>query len=480
MHRTIYTALMLGLAIIFYSHGLQRCAHAQTQAHDQGYFERCECAKCCAHAQTHAHDQDLDGLYIGGEHEHGAFRTAGSGWSSTSSGTSSLGAPATLTWSIAPDNTQLPTGLSEPISNSSLITFLDGVHHGGNSPGGADLTQRTWWQLISSAFERWDAVSGLSFQYESNDDGSKIGSAQGVLGVRGDHRLGGHSIDGQISPTFLAYNYFPNNSDMVIDTDEINRWSNATNNFRLFRNMLMHEIGHGLGLRHVESFDVNPNQVDFQFGTFLMEPTLASGFDGPQLDDILGIHRLYGDANEEGAGNDTFTNATSLGSLSGGQPISIGTDATDTFVDPSDIDFVSIDDNSDIDFFSFSTTTEETVSILLTPLGPTYDEGGQGSGDNGNQTPFVSSAKSNLTLTLYDQDGTTILDYVNSTGIGLSETINAYHLATAGEYFVRVSGLHNAVQFFQLDITAAPEPTSAMLLILGSVIAGTGRRRVSR
>lgn len=455
MHRTIYTALTLGLTILFYSIGLSRCAHAQTQAQDQ----------------------NLEGYYLGDEHELSAYRTWGSGWSTTSSGPSSLGAPATLTWSIAPDNTQLPTGLSEPISNSSLIMFLDDVHPGGNSPDGSDLTQRTWWQLINSAFERWDAVSGISFQYESNDDGEKIGTAQGVLGVRGDHRIGGHSIDGQISPTFLAYNYFPNNSDMVIDTDEINRWSNATNNFRLFRNMLMHEIGHGLGLNHVESFDVNPNQANFQFGTFLMEPTLASGFDGPQFDDILGIHRLYGDANEAGVGNDIFANATSLGSLSGGQPISIGTDATDILVASTDIDFVSIDSNSDIDFFSFSTAVGETVSILLTPLGPTYDEGRQGSGNNGSQNPFVSSAKSNLTLALYDQDGTTILAYANKTGIGLSETINGYHLATAGKYFVRVSGLHNAAQFFQLDITAVPEPTSAILLMLGSVIAATRRRK---
>lgn len=452
MHRTLHLALNLGLAILFFN--LVPPLYAQTQ--DQ--------------------NQNLEGYYLGGEHEFSEFRTSGSGWTTTSSGSSSLGTPAILTWSIAPDNTQLPIGLSEPISNSSLIEFLDGVHHAGNSPGGADLTQRTWWQLINSAFERWDAVSGLSFSYESNDDGQKVGSAQGLLGVRGDHRIGGHSIDGQTSPTFLAYNYFPSNSDMVIDTDEINRWSNASNNYRLFRNMLMHEIGHGVGLNHVESVDVNPNQSEFQFGTFLMEPILASTFDGPQFDDILGVHRLYGDANEKGAGNDTSTNATSLGNLSAGQTLSVGTDASDTFVAPTDIDFVSIDDNSDLDYFSFVVSVAEIVKIQLTPLGPTYDEGPQGSGDAGNQRPFVSAAKSNLTLTLYAQDGTTILDYANDHGAGLSEVIDNFSLSTAGEYYVSVRGLNNTAQFYQLDITAVPEPTSVVLLVLGCLGIGLIRR----
>ena len=199
-------------------------------------------------------------------------------------------------------------------------------------------------------------MSGIDFNYESNDDGVRLGTASGLLGTRGDHRIGGHSIDGQTSPTFLAYNFFPNNSDMVIDTDEINRWSNATNNYRLFRNMLMHEIGHGIGLNHVESFDVNPHQAKFQFGTFLMEPILSNAFDGPQFDDILGVHRLYGDANETGAGNETYLSATHLGSLQSSQTISLGTDATDTFVGSGELDFVSIDDDSDVDYFRFSIT----------------------------------------------------------------------------------------------------------------------------
>ncbi len=423
---------------------------------------------CAAMTDVVTRAQDLVGYATGDDEvgdsgEFAAFGTQGSGWTSTSSGTSGLGRPATLTWSVVPDNSQLPTGLGEPVSNSNLIAFLDGVHHGGNSPGGADLTQRDWWQVMNSTFERWDEVSGLSFSYESNDDGRKLGTVSGVLGTRGDHRIGGHSIDGQVSPTFLAYNFFPNNADMVLDTDEINRWSNSTNNFRLFRNAMMHEIGHGIGLRHVEPVN----------RTKLMEPFISTVYDGPQLDDILGAHRLYGDSNEEGTGNDTFNVATSLGTVFTGQTLSIGTDAVVTFVSPGEVDFVSIDDNSDIDFFRFSINSPKIIDITLTPLGPTYDEGSTAD----NVQPFVSSALSNLTLALYDSDGTSLLNFSNDTGIGLREEIINFQLSTVGDYFVRVGGLNNTAQFFQLDVTAVPEPTSLLLLVMGGVGYALTRRR---
>lgn len=442
MNRTIKTALFLGLATLFAYASMATVSSAQEQ------------------------EDEVHGFYIGGDHDHdevGAFRTQGNGWSFTSSGSSGLGQPATLTWSVVPDNTQLPTGLGEPVSNSGLISFLDGVHHGGYTPGGADLTQRDWWQLMNSAFERWDEVSGIAFNYESNDDGKKLGSFSGSLGVRGDHRIGGHSIDGQTSPTFLAYNYFPNNADMVIDTDEINRWSNANGNYLLFRNMMMHEIGHGIGLNHVEP----TNQSK------LMEPKISTMYDGPQFDDILGAHRLYGDANEEGSGNETYFNATVLGSILAGQTISIGTDAVDSAVSPGEIDFVSIDDNSDVDFFSFSIDTPQLVDIVLTPLGPTYDEGSSANNTN----PYNASEQSNLTLSLYDTNGTSVLEFSNDTSNGFSEDI-VYQLIAAGDYFVRVGGLSNAAQFFQLDITAVPEPTTLLMFVIGSAaLVGTCRFR---
>ena len=398
-----------------------------------------------------------------------AYRTQGSGWTFTASGTSSLGTPVTLTWSLVPDGTSLPTGLGEPSSPSNLIAFLDGVHHGGASPGGADLTQRGWFPLVESAFERWDAVSGIDYNYEPQDDGHSVSSAfsaRGVLGVRGDQRVGGHSIDGQTSPTFLAYSFFPNGADMVIDTDELNRWSNSGDNYRIFRNMMMHEIGHGLGLNHVDSSNAN----------FLLEPFLATSFDGPQLDDILGVHRLYGDANEENGGNDSFVNATMLGSLLPGGSISRGVDAVSAAIDSTQTDFLSIDDDSDTDYFRFNVSSAGLLDLTLTPLGPTYNEGPQG----GSQSAFVTSALSDLALTLYDVDGTTVLQTAASQPIGVAEQISSFSIASPGDYYIRVTGAQNAAQFYEIDVAmqAVPEPGTLFLFAsFASTLGMMFRRR---
>ncbi len=376
------------------------------------------------------------------------FRTLGNGWTNTASGSSGLGRPAEITWSIVPNGTALPSGLSEPPSPSNLISFLDSLHHGGASPGGSDLTGRDWFGLFESSFERWDALSGITYNYEPNDDGARLPNYSGVLGRRGDQRIGGHSIDGQISPTFLAYNYFPNTADMVIDTDEVNRWGNPEGNFIRFRNMLMHEVGHGLGLNHMTSGNAD----------FLMEPYLATQFDGPQLDDILGIHRLYGDVNEEGAGNEDYLNATSLGRFWPGQSKKLGSDATDTVVDFTDVDFLSIDDDSDVDFFRFTLLAPGLIDLELTPLGPTYLEGPQ----SGSQSLFNTAAKSDLSLTLWDSDGTSILDSANDNGLGGEELLESLFLFEPGDYYVSVAGAQNAAQFYELGIDVGlPIPTNS-------------------
>lgn len=388
----------------------------------------------------------LDGLEDTAEYPLDAFRTQGVGWTNTASGTSGLGKPVDLTWSIVPDGTPMPGGLGEPRTPSSIISFLDSIH-GGVSPGGSDLTQRDWFPLVESAYERWDQVSGITMNYEPNDDGASVPFNSGVLGRRGDLRLSGHPIDGQTSPTFLAYNYFPNFADMVIDTDEVNRWSNPEGNFIRFRNMLMHEIGHGLGLNHMSSGDAN----------FLLEPFLATAFDGPQLDDILAVHRLYGDRNESGAGNDDYLNATSLGRFWPGQSQKIGLDASDTVVESTDVDFLSIDGSSDVDFFRFTILTPSLVDLKLAPAGPSYLEGPAG----GLETPFNTAAMSDLSLTLWDNDGTSILDFANDNGLGGWEQLESVFLPKPGDYYVSVEGAQDAAQFYGLSLDVNfPIPTT--------------------
>ncbi len=202
-------------------------------------------------------------------------------WSVTASGaTGASGTPIKLTWSFAPDGTNIP---GEGASN--LVSYFDGLFN--VTAGGSDLTQRPWFTYFKQSFDRWTALGGITFTYESHDNGVSLQTSSGVLGVRGDVRLGGALVDGPSNT--LAYTWLPNSGDMVVDTGETNFYTNSSNGYRQLRNTLMHEIGHAFGLLHTES----------STDALLMEPIINLGIDGPQLDDIRGIQGLYGDVVRE-------------------------------------------------------------------------------------------------------------------------------------------------------------------------------------
>lgn len=388
-------------------------------------------------------------------------------WSATalSGGGLTQGDPTILTWSIADDGANIPGFNGEAESVSSLIAFLDSIR--GAGPGGDDLTQRPWFSLFSSAFARMSAVAGLTYVYEPNDDAAAFSNisatAPGAAGMRGDIRIGGHFIDGQSGSNVLAYNFFPNNGEMVLDTGNTTFYSGTFNNSVGFRNVVMHENGHGVGLSHVESSNA----------AFLMEPFISTAFDGPQLDDVLALQRNYGDVLEKGGGNNTSVTATDLGAISIGQTIRRGTKGTATVVSASDTDFVSIDDESDVDFFQVAVPANSVLSVTLTPRGAIYLQGPQG----GTQTTFNAAAESDLSLQVMSVDGSTVLQTANAAGLGGVETLSVV-LGTAGTYLIRVSGATtNKVQLYGLDVTAVPLETSVSLsagsLIITDINGGT-------
>lgn len=346
-------------------------------------------------------------------------------WSNTATDGTGLvqGEVTTLTWSFVPDGTSIYGYNGEATSNSSLIEFLDTQI--GAGPGGTDLTNRPWFVHFQSVFDRWEELTGIRYIYEPNDDGSAwtvFSIAGGQLGVRGDVRISGHYIDGESGSNVLAYNFFPNYGDMVLDTGNPSFYGNASNNYRRLRNTLSHEHGHGMGGSHVESNNA----------AFLMEPFINTSFDGPQEDDILGANRQYGDALEP---NDDVLTATPLGLISGG---TVEMKAT-----------VSVDDDSDTDYYYFSVTGRSKVDITLTPTGTTYNQGPQG----GSQSSLNAAALNDLTLQLLDTDGITVLASANNTGQGGSETIEDILLPNTGvDYFVRVTGADNNVQMYELSV----------------------------
>lgn len=418
-------------------------------------------------------DSELDGGIA-------AFRIANRWGRTASHGTTSLGSPVTLTWGFAPDGTTLPTETlgdgttrSDP---SNLISFLDNqVGDSATDPLIGNLEDKSWFPTVKRAYDRWSELSGITFVYEPNDDGVPISGSTsstrwGSLGVRADMRISGHYVDGQSGANTLAYNWFPSGGDMVIDTSNTLFYSSSFADYRRLRNVLMHEVGHGLGFRHLESD--NSGQ--------LMEPFISTAFDGPQIDDILAAHRNYGDVHEKGSGNNGFSTAMDAGGFADGETWAIGTNGAASTVTSTMTDFISIDDNSDVDYFRFTVDQPSLVDIALEQVGRTYNEGPQG----GTQSPLDTSMLNELQISLQELTGG-IGVLTHATGASESPTVRAIRqieLEPGKDYYVRVTGSQDNVQLYRLDLAvtalAIPEPTMLAMTCL-ALVAGASRRRAA-
>lgn len=349
-------------------------------------------------------------------------------WTATGDGSDAQGEPLTLTWSIIPDGTVMSD--SYGTCTSSLIADMDAIYGSGN-----------WQAEIANIFAEWASKTGNQYVYEPNDDGAAWPYYLGQPGVRGDLRIGGCSIDGNYG--ILAYNYYPSNGDMKIDSKDI--WYAMTTLATGFHNVVSHEHGHGKGIQHV----CPVNQ------TKLMEPYVTTVFTGPQHDDIRAAQRGYGDYNEiiGGTGNDMAAGATDLGSPPDGVLVAMRE--------------VSIDDDSDQDWYQFTVGANRQVDVTVRPVGFTYLNGPQNS--DGSCTPGTSLdslAIHNLGFEVRDSDGTTVLATGNSNPAGAAETLNDVALGAAGVKYIRVYGdSTNEIQLYDLEITVEPAEPGADLAI---------------
>ncbi|MBM4116508.1 matrixin family metalloprotease [bacterium] len=319
-------------------------------------------------------------------------------WSLTASGFSGiLGDPVILTYSFLPDGTYIP---SED-ENSSLFARLN-AQFGGNT--------EAWKQIFRDCFARWAFFVGLHY-VEEVDDGAAFPDTWGVLGVRGDIRIGMANIDGPSN--VLAYNYYPaSGGDMVLDWSE--NWGDAGTDYRFFRNVVMHEHGHGHGLGHIEASNRQ-----------LMEPYYDPVIYGPQDDDIRGGMRNYGFYLEK---NSTAADATLWGTLPEG---------------PLQQENVSVTASSDSDYFKFTIASGMLLDVVMTPVGSFYVVDG---------VQVWTNQIMDLGFELRASDGVTVLTTANAGGLGVVETITDFEL-TAGDYYLRVrrySG--NDVQRYRLNI----------------------------
>ncbi|MBL8877917.1 MAG: immunoglobulin domain-containing protein [Phycisphaerales bacterium] len=368
--------------------------------------------------------------------EGGTAYELGSRWSGTQ------GSPRALTWSFMPNGVSIPGGAGEPTSGNTLFTTLDSqfANNGGRA---------TWIAKFQACFDRWAAVTGLSYTRVTNggndwDDGAAWGTS-GSPGLRGDVRIGMHSIDG--GSGVLAWNQFPSQGgDMCLDSNET--WDSGGGDYRFLRNTVMHEHGHGIGMEH--SCPAN--------GTKLMEPTLNTNFDGPMHDDIRGGQRHYGDANET---NDSAATATDMGSISpGGTITNFGSITNPTVLNSS---LLSIDGNGDLDWYTFTITAPLSIDVTVTPRGLSYDQSPQnanGSCASGNTNNSIDEA--NIDIELIDRNGVTVLATANAQPAGTAESIQNISLSVVDNYYVRVIE------------TGSPTQTQMYVITLDASCAGPG------
>ncbi|MEO1129319.1 MAG: matrixin family metalloprotease, partial [Planctomycetota bacterium] len=398
--------------------------------------------------QGGASDATIDGVYEALLRTYGPRYQQTARWSTTSAGnTGGQGDPIVLRYSYVPDGTFIPSGVGEPAGNSDLQAFLTGIY--GNAA--------TWQQIFDDIFDRWGSLCGITFIYEPNDDGVDMFSLGGQAGVRGDLRIGGKFIDGNSGT--LAYNFFPNNGDMVIDTGD-SFYFNTGNNSLALRNVLMHEHGHGMGQLHVCPLDLEK----------LMEPIFTSAFYGPQHDDIRNAHRHYGDPNEP---DNNSSQATDLGVFGSGSSATIGTvPVVPGRATPPDSSILSIDANGEQDWFQVTVNSPLNLTTTVRPLGRTYTDDAQACG--GAPASCCSTAVTNsltianLAIQVYDQDGLSLLATAQSNGAGSNETLTDVFLAAPGDYFIRVYETNNPSesQLYLLDVAFTPPPFIPVTLSL--------------
>ncbi|MFZ4574691.1 MAG: GC-type dockerin domain-anchored protein [Phycisphaerales bacterium] len=385
--------------------------------------------------------------------------TEGPRWTQTATNgpTGNAGDPIVLTYSFVPDGTVIPNGIGEGEAPSDLFARMNAIY-GGNT--------QQWQDLYHGVFARWGDLIGVTYVYEPNDDSARLVENAGQIGVRGDLRLGGKFIDGNNG--VLAYNYYPDAGDMVIDTGDSFFESLGSNSLRL-RNVLSHEHGHGMGQPHV-----CPVQ-----NTKLMEPFVSTAYDGPRHDDIRNGHSMYGDINEP---NGALAQASPLGAIAAGSPVTFGPPAAPAVTNGSRL---SIHREGDEDWYSFTTSGGGLISLSAAPVGGVYEDvpqacnGFSGSCCFGEFTDSASMA--DLTVALFNDSGVQLAS-ADLSEAGAAESLFAT-ITSAGTYFVRVAadGVPAQPQLYTLGVSVASSPALGLTLTsaIPAVVSPTGSVQVS-
>ncbi len=300
-------------------------------------------------------------------------------------------------------------------------------------------------EYIRQSLAAWSRHTGVEY-FEVPDDGSPMDSSTVHSPTRGDIRIGGADASGA---PFLAYNAFPtaggaaavSGGDMYIATNKFTflGFKDPTDDYRLLRNTVVHEHGHGLGSMHV----VPCTQ------TKVMEPQVPTTFDMLSEDDIRGGQRNYGDRY---AGNHLISDAKDFDNLTPGGGLRTIAESNLSL----NGDFGP--NGTHTDWFTFFLTTPQPVGIFVNPVGGLYDTGAQTTGCSGAVSTFNSKEAGNILLELIDLN-TGVSWLADNLGPGGNEIINPGVLPV-GDYALRVTDIgptaNQDVQLYDLIIQTGP------------------------
>ena len=173
-----------------------------------------------------------------------------------------------ITYSFMPDGTVIGMSSSPTLSLSNLFAAY------------AAYALKEWQDQFRRALVCWSQVTPLSFT-EVADDGSPMGSPGPAQGNPkfGDIRLGAYPS----TSSALAYSYYPYQSttkggDIILNSRTTYKIGAVTDLF----SVLLHEVGHALGLGH-----------SAVYGS-VMGSSVTQVFTGLGPDDIAGIQAIYG------------------------------------------------------------------------------------------------------------------------------------------------------------------------------------------
>ncbi len=317
---------------------------------------------------------------------------------------------ARLTYSFPADGVNWGTDGTFADGPNALNAALEPLYGAGN----LDRAK----ELIRAAFANFRRNSGLRYDEVADDGTAYFTDATRFAGI-GDIRVGGIPLS---SSSVLAYNNFPSSGgDMVINTNALASGGTLRNTFSTFltlRNVVAHEHGHGTGFFHTVPCEQ----------TKLMEPFIFINDVMPMMnrDDIRGAQRNYGD---RFAGNNSAANAVNFGDLTAPAVRSIiekdlSTNGASGF------------NQSSLDWFKFTLSSSQTVTVQITPTGVTQNIGSQTTDCNGSGIVAVNALQAgNLELNIRDAAGVATL-FTSNNAIGLAETLT--QTLAAGTYTIRV------------------------------------------